>query len=274
MFLVDSPQPASKSRRELVLDKICPPSVLPTVSRSRLLKLLNQSFRSCTSTIISGRAGAGKTSVAIDFASKCGRPFVWYKVDAPESELRIFFHYLVASIRRQRPRFATGALGKLIEIADCHHIPLLAEAFVYELAETDNSPLLIVIEDVHLVCDAPWLAPFFRRLLPLLPSQTHILITSRTLPGPLWRMRSKQILTVIDEETLAFSKLEAAELFERYGLSAEQSSIAVDHTRGRAASLVSLVMRLRESELRTPNASSEMVSVVHVGLERSLRGEP
>src|SRR4029450_12191052 len=130
------------------------------------------------------------------------------------------------------------ALGKLIDIAGCNHIPLLAEAFVYELAETDSRPLLIVIEDVHLVCDAPWLAPFFRHLLPLLPSEVHILITSRTLPGPLWRMRSKQTLTVIDEETLAFSKLEAAQLFERHGLTAEQSSIAVDHTRGRAASLV------------------------------------
>jgi hypothetical protein len=50
-------------------------------------------------------SGSGKTALAINFATKCGRPFVWYKVDAPESELRIFFHYLVASIRRQRPRF-------------------------------------------------------------------------------------------------------------------------------------------------------------------------
>ncbi len=265
MFLLDSSQPNSNSRTELVVDKLCPPFAAPSLSRSRLLRILKQSLKSCTSTIISGRAGSGKTALAIDFASKCGRPFVWYKVDAPESELRIFFQYLITSIRRERPRFATGALGKLIDIADCSHIALLAEAFVYELAETDSRPLLIVIEDLHLVCDAPWLAPFFRRLLPLLPSDAHILITSRTLPGSLWRMRSKQTLTVIDEEALAFSKLEAAQLFEHYGLTAEHSTIAVDHTRGRAAGLVSLVTRLSESKLRTTKTRTEVVSVVDAG---------
>jgi ATP/maltotriose-dependent transcriptional regulator MalT len=100
---------------------------------------------------------------------------------------------------------------------------------------------------------------FFTRVLPLLPSDVHILITSRTLLGSLWRLRSKQTLTVIDEEALAFSKLEAAQLFEHYGLTAEQSTIAVDHTRGRAASLMSFVTRLRESKLRT---RTEVGSVV------------
>ena len=31
-----------------------------------------------------------------------------------------------------------------------------------------TGPLLIVIEDLHLVSDADWLEPFFGRLLPLL----------------------------------------------------------------------------------------------------------
>jgi ATP/maltotriose-dependent transcriptional regulator MalT len=50
-------------------------------------------------------------------------------------------------------------------------------------------------------------------------------------------MRSKQSLVVIDEATLAFTRAEAIELFESYGLSGDQASIALDHTHGRAGAL-------------------------------------
>ena len=50
-------------------------------------------------------------------------------------------------------------------------------------------------------------------------------------------MRSKQSLVVIDEATLAFTRPEAIALFESYGLSADQASLALDHTHGRASTL-------------------------------------
>ena len=110
--------------------------------------------------------------------------------------------------------------------------------FMNLLKEQTANPLLIVIEDLHLVSDSDWLSPFFTRVLPLLPSEVHVLITSRNLPSaPLWRMRSKQSLVVIDEATLAFTRSEAIELFASYGLSREQASIALDHTHGRAGAL-------------------------------------
>jgi len=97
---------------------------------------------------------------------------------------------------------------------------------------------LIVMEDLHLVSDSFWLVPFLSRLLPLLPSDVHLLITSRNLPAaPLWRMRSKQSLVVMDEATLAFTRSEAIALFDTYGLSSDQASIALDHTQGRAGQL-------------------------------------
>jgi LuxR family maltose regulon positive regulatory protein len=109
---------------------------------------------------------------------------------------------------------------------------------------------LIVIEDLHLVSDSYWLVPFFTRLLPLLPSDVHVLITSRNLPpAPLWRMRSKQSLVVVDETTLAFTRTEAIALFDSYGLSPEQASIALDHTHGRAGALDDSAAFLQRSEI-------------------------
>jgi LuxR family maltose regulon positive regulatory protein len=214
--------------------------------------MLEQSMNAGTATVISGRAGAGKTALAVDFAHSCRRSVAWYKVDAPESDPQLFFHYLIRSIQKQRPEFGTRSLKVLIETTGLDLIDWLTEAFVFELAEGESaSPLLVVIEDLHLVCDSDWLMLFCGRLLPLLPSEVHFLITSRSLPpAPLWRMRSKQSLVVVDEATLSFTRAEAIELFETYGLPAEQANIALDHAHGRAASLDDFAAFLQRSGSR------------------------
>ena len=237
-----------------ILDKITPPVEQPRIPREGLLNSLHSSLKACTSSIINGRAGTGKTLLAADFARRAGRSVAWYKVDSSDNDLSIFFHYLTESVRRQRPDFGHKTLARLVEeIEAVEDIPLLAEAFVYELLETSGPPLLIVVDDLHLVYDAPWVVPFFRRLLPLLPAEAHMLITGRSLPpAPLWRMRSKQTLCVIEEPNLAFSAEEAKKLFESYGLTEEQASAALEQTHGRAAVLDALARLLSASGQTTP----------------------
>jgi len=252
MFLIESS--SDPGNMELIAEKIAIPELATQLSRPRLLALMEQSLKSCAATIISGRAGTGKTALALDFAQKCDRAVTWYKVDAPEGELESFFQYLIASIRKERPNFGVETLMPLLRTADGDQISMLAEAVVYELVEGESKPLLIVIEDLHLVSDSEWLLPFLRRLLPLLPSNVHMLITSRTKPpAPLWRMRSKQALSVIAEEFLAFTRQEAIELFESYALSSEHASIALDHTKGRAAPLVRFAAMLIDREKSVPS---------------------
>ena len=253
MFLIDSAHPAT-TNLEIIADKIIQPLPAPRVSRPRLLDMLEQSMTAGTSTIVCGRAGTGKTVLAVDFANRCGRAVAWYKVDAPDAHPKIFFRYLIGSIRQFIPNFGMKLLMRLLTLleenrSDDDRIDALADAFVYELAEEDAGPLLIVVEDLHLVSDSEWIVPFFRRLLPLLPSDVHMLITSRNLPpAPLWRMRSKQSLVVIDEEALAFTRPEAASLFESFGLTRDQANIALDHTHGRAAALYEFAEFLEKSE--------------------------
>jgi len=229
----------------ILVEKISIPSPMASVPRPRLRKLFEQSLRSCTSTIVSGRAGSGKTILALDFIEQAERAVAWYTVSAPDGELQIFFDYLVSSIRARRPNFGNNGLLSLLqrESADLY-VAQIAETFVFELERQPEQPLLIVIEDLHLVSDSSWLVPFLQRLLPLLPTDVHVLITSRTPPATLWRMRSKQTLSVIDEETLAFTREEAIRLFEQFGLSREQACIALDYSHGRAAGLSQLAAKL------------------------------
>jgi len=230
----------NKGEAQLINEKIVVPDELPRVSRTRLLKMLDNNLTAYNATIINGRAGTGKTTLAADFARHTRRPVSWYKVDAADRDLQIFYEYLLASIRLQRPMINQSGLSHLAETVGADNAPLLAEALVFQLSETKDEPLLIVIEDLHLIYDAEWLVPFFRRLLPLLPAEVHLLISCRSLPpAPLWRLRSKQMLRVLDEEEFAFSLDEAIELFQTYGLGEEHAHAALIQTGGRAATIAS-----------------------------------
>ena len=230
----------NKGEAQLINEKIVVPDELPRVSRSRLLRLLEKNLASYNATIINGRAGTGKTTLAADFACNAGRRVSWYKVDAADSDPRVFYEYLLASVKLQRPSINQSGLLHLAETLKRDETPLLAEAIVFQLSEGGAEPLLIVLEDLHLIYDADWLVPFFRRLLPLLPADVHLLITCRSLPpAPLWRLRSKQMLRVVDEGELAFTLDEAVALFKTYGLTEEHARAALRRTKGRAATIAS-----------------------------------
>jgi LuxR family maltose regulon positive regulatory protein len=228
---------------DLIRSKTSVPSESPLVSRRRLLEMLQESLDCCNSTIIAGRAGTGKTILAADFARYCGRRVAWYKVDAPDADLWIFLDYFVKSLVRARPAFGGESLMRAIWASPRVNLSTLAEAFVDALQQ-QNEPLLIVIDDLHLIYDADWVVPFLHRMLPLLPAEVHLLILGRSLPpAPLWRLRSKQRLCVIDEPLLAFSSDEAIKLFANYGLNVQQATSALTQTRGRAAALHTIALQ-------------------------------
>ena len=240
---------------QVIPEKITPPVELPRVSRERLLQTLRESMEDCNSTIVAGRAGTGKTMLATDFARHSGRRVAWYKLDAPDSELSVFLRHLCASLGRARPGFGEKTLERLGASAEPDDVPLAVEYLVYELLES-NEPALVVIDDLHLVYDAEWMVPFFRRWLPLLPPEVHVILLGRSLPPtPLWRMRSKQTLYVLEEETLAFTLEEARALYASYGLPSERADAALRETRGRAATLDARARRegVAEESERTPS---------------------
>jgi len=207
--------------------------------------MLGEGLDSCASTIITGRAGTGKTLLATDFARSCGRRAAWYTVEAPDCELPVFFRYLTESVRRQRPGFGREVLAGFAGSPGSDDIPALADAFIYELQECGGEPLLLVVDDLHLIYDAGWVVPFFRRLLPLLPAEAHMLIIGRSLPPtPVWRMRSKQTLCLVEEAALAFDVREAEDLFAGYGLSGRDARRALEQTGGRAAALDASARRM------------------------------
>ena len=222
----------------LLAGKITPPALpRPCLSRERLMKDLTESLVCCSATVIGGRAGTGKTTLTADFARVAGRAVSWFKMDAADGDISVFFKYLCEAVAARRPGFGEQTAERLGEALGLEDVPLLVEYLVYELLQTEE-PLLLVIDDLHLVYDEPWVVPFFGRLLPLLPREVHLVLVGRGLPpAPLWRMRSKQTLRVVEEPALAFTLREASDLFNLYHSPAERAAAAWKETRGRAALL-------------------------------------
>lgn len=252
---------------QLIVDKIRIPDELSRILRPRLISALQLSLTSCTSTILNGRAGTGKTLLAADFALTCPRRVAWFKVDAPDSDRRLFFRYLAESVRTQRLGFSVESFMSLVDTTSINDMALLAESFIIALQEESSEPLLVVIDDLHRVYDTDWAAPFFCRLLPLLPLDVHLLITGRSMPpAPLWRMRSKQSLYVFDEATLAFSEDEATELFSSYGLTRAQASVAYEKTRGRAFTLDTMAQMLAATDTLCQSRGKSSIELHHLKL--------
>ncbi len=235
---------------QLITEKISIPQEQPALSRARLIELLSRSTEMYAATIISGRSGTGKTLLAVDFARYCGRRVAWYSVDATDKDPHFFFAYLLASLRQVRPGLRFPALAARMEAYREDELEQLAEAIIYELQETETQePLLIVLDDLHVLYDEAWVLPFFRRFIPLLPSEIHLLILARSvIPVPLWRMRSKQNLLTIDEGWLAFTLEETSWLFARRGLGEHQAVEALQLSRGRAALVEGLARQMSQQE--------------------------
>ena len=58
-----------------------------------------------------------------------------------------------------------------------------------------------------------------------------------TFPQPLWRIRSKQVLGVIDEKLLAFNLDEIKEFFKKHGISDKKAANAHKKSFGRISRL-------------------------------------
>jgi LuxR family maltose regulon positive regulatory protein len=254
------------NKDELIHDKISVPDDTPRTSRMRLLNLVLASMTTHNATVIHGRAGTGKTALVTDFARRAPRPTCWFKVDAGDAELEVFCRYLIATLKSRCSALDERHMLEITESDSRDRAGLLAEALVFQLMDLQTDPLLLVIEDLHLVYDADWVVPFFQRLLPLLPPEVHVIITCRSLPpAPLWRMRSKQMLRVVEESELAFNFDETLQLFRTYGLNEDHARAALRETNGRAGAIANFAA--------TPGRAGRAVADNFLSIEpRQMRG--
>jgi LuxR family maltose regulon positive regulatory protein len=219
----------------IVREKLRIPDVNGLVARPRINNLLDRSRAQFPATLISGRSGTGKTAIAASFAAQ-HEDAAWYSVESNDTDWSIFARYFAASLQRQDAADGCdSALPTQDEIAG-----FLSSLFclVGEPSETAERSIMI-LDDIHHIFDAPWFDGFFNLLLYSLPPSTHLVLLCRSRPpNPLWRLRSKQILNVLDEKVIAFDPAETEALFRRFGLPVEVADRAQRDCFGRVGKLL------------------------------------
>jgi LuxR family transcriptional regulator, maltose regulon positive regulatory protein len=222
---------------KLFADKLRVPPVAEPIARPRLMEHLEKSLSQFSATLIAGRAGTGKTALAADFARQSECCVAWYKVDTSDSDWKVFSRYLSASfnLNCSNENFPENSPIEISATSES-----LAAQFVQTAGE---KPVLIVLDDLHSIFDADWFGEFFNSFVPLLAPNVRLLLIARTLPPlqQLWRLRSKQILGVIDEKLLSFTQDETIELFRKHRLSPSAARSAHKTSYGKIARLEEII---------------------------------
>jgi LuxR family transcriptional regulator, maltose regulon positive regulatory protein len=197
-------------------------------------------------TLLAAPAGFGKTTLLSQWLDGCARPVAWLTLDASDHEPARFLAYLVAALQTVVPEFGAGLLAALL--APQAPTPAAAVTDLINALATLAQPLVLVLDDYHLVNAAPVDAAL-GLLLAHQPPQLHLVIATREDPPlPLARLRARDQLTELRAADLRFSHTEADVLLsqtEGLSLSADVVAVLASRTEGWAAGLHLAALSLR-----------------------------
>src|SRR5215472_7866486 len=213
---------AARADDPVLTSKLAPPKVPGwVVPRKRIERRIADGARGPL-TVITGPPGAGKTIAVASWAATCGLgPVAWVTIDEYDNRQKVFWSYVLAALRQAGvpvPR-AVGAAARG-GATDLGFILRLASAIVAQ-----RSPVLLVLDDLHLVTDQRCLNGLARLLRNARP-YLRIVAASRSDPLlPLHRYRLAGELTEIRAHELAFSVDEAATLMAYHGIALPADSM-------------------------------------------------
>ena len=248
----ETPLKSERDGVHILNEKIEIPHCPGLVERPRLIEKLDRSLSHFAATLVSGRAGTGKTSIAAAYA-RTRKRVAWFTVESSDVDWNVFASYLAASVHRVAE--SKKAVGDSLH-AVTNSSPAAMAIFLYVIAsllETDEKkdrPLL-VLDGIDHLFDADWFCGFFNILQPSLSETADVLLLCRSRPpNPLWRLRSKQQLDVIDEKTLAFDRDETVLLLKQVGRSQAEAERIHAETFGRVSKLLPFTSGRKSSKPR------------------------
>ena len=243
--LVANPRNTNKSEVafHLISEKIKIPPQRETFYRERLTNLLEVFSERFGATLINGRAGTGKTTLAIDFATKYSK-VAWFRIASTDSSWKTFSRYFLTSMNQCFPELKKVRFGELKNASNGESVQKLIEATFIEIDKfCGDQSFLIVLDDLHNVFDAKWFEAFFKGMLAHNFPNISIVMLSRTQPPfPIWRLRSKQKLGFLDEKLLLFTKMELQEIFKKSNIDQERSENIYQKSFGRISKVMELAI--------------------------------
>ncbi len=202
----------------------------------------------------------------------------WCALEEDDSDPSRFWHALACALARADERL--GAPRNMAEVAWTEAVEA-REALTELLAQLGAFPdtAVLVVEDLHVVQDAPVVGDTSAYFLRNLPPQVHLVLTSRTpLKVPLAKLRVRGALVEIGQDDLRLSPEEQAALFRgaALALTSEDEALLEEATQGWPAGCRLLEMRCRNAGAVEVTAIMRQAraSVSDYLLEEVLEGVP
>ncbi len=198
-----------KYRAHLLKTKFYAPMRRPNlVSRPRLMARLEESLRfQHRLTLISAKAGSGKTMLVSEWLHQQERPFAWLSLDADDNDPRRFFSYLIEALRQVKITIGYTELGDL-EIPELPLAEVLTTELINDIAAS-STPFILVLDDFHVVQN-DWIQKAIEFVIEHQPPVMHLIIVTRVDPQlSLAQLRGRGQLTEIRDNDLRFTTGEA-----------------------------------------------------------------
>ncbi len=177
-------------------------------------------------TLLCAPAGYGKTTVLAEVALSAPYPLAWYALDEGDSNPLLLLLGLGHAIGCVAPD--VGAAVRRYLVGASHRRSRwrpVADTLINAVAEAIARPLLLVVDDYHIIDDTP-AAAVIAYLVDRLPPACHVLIASRVEPRfPLAHLRARGMLRDVSPRELAFETGDVAALMRHMGAEATTSEI-------------------------------------------------
>ncbi|EKN69356.1 hypothetical protein BABA_09861 [Neobacillus bataviensis LMG 21833] len=156
-------------------------------------------------TLIHSGAGFGKSTALALFMTDERIPGCWYSLSPMDDDILPFLTYIVHSIRRVLPGFGTE-LASYIDTMDRYireeELSILSSLFINNVL-TAGSHITLILDDFHQIDHSYTINSWMEKLLEHIPSNLHLVISSRSRPG--WKHLTKmkacgQLLEITRED--------------------------------------------------------------------------
>ncbi|HLF88871.1 MAG TPA: BTAD domain-containing putative transcriptional regulator [Anaerolineales bacterium] len=208
-------------------------------------------------TMLQAGAGSGKTTELAIFGRE-GHPLIWYQVFREDSDPLVFLLQLMYATRQALPNLQ-GLPILFLEAWDGARGPLpsieVANQYMNALSGLDTHTLL-VLDDLHLISEAPEIQKILGSLIDRAPPHFHFLFSARfraEFPS-LNRWRSRGGVLTIGQGELAFTPDEITALFTGpygYELTRDEANALYAATEGWAITLPLIWQSLRSGAAAT-----------------------
>ena len=191
-----------------------PPQRATLVPRPRLLARLGEALPARHFlTLVSAKAGSGKTTMVSEWLHQQERPVAWLSLDTNDNDPRRFFAYILAALHKLDIQIGQAVLDRF----ETPQAPS-AEGIVAELVNevtASSTSFILVLDDYHLI-ENEWLHQAVGFLVEHQPPEMHLILISRVDPPlPISRLRGRGQVTEIRDSDLRFTTEESTQFLTK-----------------------------------------------------------